>query len=56
MERVESSQHSERELYALTTPNEEAEQASKESKQGGWITFPFITGLYLSVCVRVFCK
>ncbi|XP_023905802.1 protein NRT1/ PTR FAMILY 2.7 [Quercus suber] len=44
MERVESSQHSERELYALTTPNEEAEQASNESKQGGWITFPFITG------------
>ena len=54
MEGVESSQHSERELYALTTPNEEVEQAPNKSKQGGWITFPFITGL--SISLSVFCK
>ena len=48
------SQHSERELYALTTPNEEGEQATKESKQGGWIAFPFITGL--SLALSLCCK
>ena len=35
-------------------PNEEVELASNESKQGGWITFPFITGL--SISLSVFCK
>ena len=53
-EKGPSLRHSERELYALTTPNEEVEQASNESKQGGWITFPFIIGL--SISLSVFCK
>ena len=44
MEGIESKQFEGR-LSALTTPNEEGGQASKESRRGGWITFPFITGL-----------
>jgi hypothetical protein len=48
MEALESKQVEGR-LNALTTPNEEGGQASKESKRGGWITFPFIAGLFLSL-------
>jgi hypothetical protein len=38
-------------LSGLTTSNEEGGEAPKKSKQGGWITFPFITGLFLSLYV-----
>jgi hypothetical protein len=50
-ERVEAMemQHVEGKLSTQTTPREEGPHASKESKRGGWITFPFITGFSLSL-------
>ncbi len=43
------SQHFEGDLSAHTVPNEESPQAPKTSGQGGWISFPFITGLSFSL-------
>jgi hypothetical protein len=42
-------QHVKGKLSMQTTPREEGPHASKESKRGGWITFPFITGFSLSL-------
>uniref|UniRef100_A0A2N9G2A7 Uncharacterized protein n=1 Tax=Fagus sylvatica TaxID=28930 RepID=A0A2N9G2A7_FAGSY len=36
-------------LSGLTTSNEEGGEAPKKSKQGGWITFPFITGTMMGL-------
>ncbi|XP_059458459.1 protein NRT1/ PTR FAMILY 2.7-like [Corylus avellana] len=34
-----------------TTPREEGQQVSKESKRGGWITFPFITASVMGLSI-----
>ena len=56
-ERVEAmamQQVHEGKLSVETTPREEeGQQASKESKRGGWITFPFIIGLSLSLSLSL---
>ena len=48
VEAMEMKHVHEEKLSAETTPREEGQQASKEPKRGGWITFPFITGHSLS--------
>jgi hypothetical protein len=54
VEAMEMQQVHEGKLSVETTPREEeGQQASKESKRGGWITFPFITGLSLSLSLSL---
>ncbi|XP_059458146.1 protein NRT1/ PTR FAMILY 2.7-like [Corylus avellana] len=38
-------------LSVETTQREEGQQVSKESKRGGWITFPFITGSVMGLSI-----